>query len=170
MADWSLQKKGFDELIVRLNKAGDPRVLEGAMRESLKVVQQDASRFPPQPSRTRSKHFNTWVRERGQLPRSAFGISAKTGKTTIRHAGRAVYRVSEKLIQKWKTAQPQIRVGVGYIVGRITNAASYGVWVQGEKQTKWHKSTGWKTVNQILASKEQRILAVFRAAVKKMLG
>lgn len=152
-----------------LRQAADPKQLEAAMREAMKVVQQEASKFPPQPSRTRSRHFNTWVREVGQLPRAAFGVSKKTGKTTIRRAGRAVLRPSEMLLKKWKEAQPQIRIGGGYIVGRITNAASYGVFVQGVRQAKFHAVTGWRTVEQIQKKNEKRILDIFEKALKAML-
>ena len=169
MSNWSIQVKGLDKFVAKMNKAGNPRALEGAMRESLKVVQQEAAKFPPQPSRTRSRHFNTWVREVGQLPRSAFGFT-KAGKATIRRSGRAVLRKSEKMLQQWKTAQPQIRIGAGYIIGRVVNRASYAVFVQGDKQVKWHKQTGWKTVEQIGMSQRGRIVRVFEAAIKKMLA
>ena len=167
---WRIEKRGFDRLQITFERFGDTKPLEAAMGEALKVVQQEASRFPPQPSRTRSKHFNTWMREVGQLPRSAFGVSKKTGKTTIRRAGKYVIRRSEYLLQKWKVAQPQIRAGSGYIVGRITNAASYGVFVQGARQAKFHAQTGWKTVEQIQNAQSARIAKVFEAALKKMLG
>src|SRR5690242_1580432 len=98
---WSIEKVGFDQVQVTFSKAADMSVFKDATVEALKVMQQEASKFPPQPSRTRSKHFNTWVREVGQLPRSAFGISRKTGKTTIRRTGKALYRVSEKMLAQW---------------------------------------------------------------------
>lgn len=167
---WSIQKRGFDRVQFNLKQVADPKALEEAMRESLKVVQQEASRFPPQPSRTRAKSFNTWVREVGQMPRSAFGVSRKTGKTTIRRAGRAVLRKSEMLLKKWKEAQPQIRIGGGYIVGRITNAASYGKFVQGIRQARFHAATGWKTTEQIQKANEKRILGIFEKALKAMIA
>lgn len=173
MADWSIEKKGdWARVTMQFSKLQDTSFLKEAMTEALTVVKQEASRFPPQPSRTRapSGSFNTWVREVGQLPRSAFGVSRKTGKVTIRRSGKRIYRVSEKLIQKWKTATPQIRIGAGYIVGRVTNAASYGKWVQGEQQSKWHKATGWKTTSQIAQSQAGRIMAIFAAMLKKKFG
>lgn len=169
MSDWKLTKSGFDELRATFREMQDPHQFDAAVKESLKVLQQEASRIPPQPSRTRSKHFNTWVREVGALPRAAFGVSRKTGKVTIRRGGRAVLRVSEKLLQQWKTAVPQITYSAGQITGRIVNAASYGKWVQGEQQTRFHAVTGWKTTEQIEASQEARIRVIFERTVNAIL-
>ena len=131
-------------------------------------MKQEASRFPPQPSRTRAKTFNTWVREVGALPRAAFGISKKTGKTTIRRAGRAVLRPSEKMLKKWKEADPQITISRNSISGRLTNAASYGAFVQGQEQVRWHKQTGWKTTREIQDANIHRIVTIFERTLREL--
>ena len=169
MADWQIKTSGFDSLQVKLSKF-DARVLEPAMREALTVVAQEASRNPPQPSRTRSKHFNTWIRERGQYTIATFRtVRGDLRKRPNLRAGRLI-RPSEMLLKKWKTAVPDIVMTANGITGKIVNKASYGEFVQGEKQAKFHAVTGWKTTSQILESKKQRIFNVFRAALLGGMG
>lgn len=167
---WSIQRRGFDELQAKLSKPTHSLPIERAMADALTILQQEASRFPPQPSRTRAKTFNTWVREVGRLPRSAFGISRTTGKPTIRRGGRRVLVASEKMLKKWKEAPISVqRTAAGY-VGRIVNKASYGQFVQGEKQAKFHARTPWLTTKQIQDKHARRVVAVFEGAVKKWLN
>lgn len=168
-SDWGIEEKGFDTLELQLKQMSDMTPLVEAMKDALTVVKQEASRFPPQPSRTRSKHFNTWVREVGQLPRSAFGISSKTGKLTIRRRGVGVLRASEKLLAHWKEAQPQVTVTPTSIEGRVTNPVSYGPFVQGEQQASFHAQTGWLTTQAILSKQQARIVAVFEKALQRKL-
>ena len=169
MSDWSIELEGFDTLHVKLQRF-DTKVLEPAMREALKVVAQEAARVPPQPSRTRSKHFNTWIREKGAYTIATFKTkSGKERKRPNTRAGRLL-RASEMLLQKWKTAQPDIIVTESGISGTITNKASYGQYVQGEKQARFHAVTGWKTTNQILDAQKTRILKVFQDALARSMS
>lgn len=169
MADWNIELEGFDTLHVTLSKF-DAKVLEPAMHEALTVIAQEAAQFPPQPSRTRSKHFNTWLREKGAYTISTF----KTKRGDVRkrpntRAGRLI-RESEKLQKLWKTAKPVLTVTESGISGQITNKASYGVYVQGEKQASFHATTGWKTTSEILDANKARILKVFKDALTRNLG
>ncbi len=172
MADsWAITTKGFDKLEVRLAKLGAAsEALRPAMLESLKVLRDEASRFPPQPSRTRapSGRYNTWMREVGALPLSAF--VTLQGKPRKRIATRTVLRPSEKLLQRWRDAAAQIRCDAHGITGTLTNTASYAPFVQGEKQARFHAQTPWLTVPQIYARHAARITHVFNAALKRLVN
>lgn len=189
-SNWGVTVSGFDALRAKLNKLGDMKALEPAMRESLKVLQQEASRFPPQPSRTRAKTFNTWVREVGRLPMSAFfgagGAARKrivtgkiTGSETIklrqgasmtRSIRSGVLEASDMLLKRWKSAAPQIRIGANYIIGRISNDAKYAQFVQGERQPEFHAQTGWKKTSEIQRMHAKRIAAIFERMMKGIAG
>ncbi len=169
-SNWSVTTKGFDTLEAQLSKLDDPALFRAAMTESLILLRNEASRFPPQPSRTRSRTFNTWVREVGRLPRSAFGISSKTGKVTIRNRRGGVLFPSEKLLAKWKEAQPQISASGTTVTGKISNAVSYAPYVQGDQQASFHAQTGWRTTQDILKANEAKITAIFEKALTGKVG
>ena len=128
--------------------------------------------YPPQPSRTRAKTFNAWLRGVGQLPKSAFVPVKTTYK--VKRQGRKVYRSSENMKRRWGQA---IRKERGGWIGYTQNYASYADYVQGQKQPPWHAQTGWVTMKQAKEKTEPRILQMFRdmaaqlvAAVKRMAG
>lgn len=162
--NWSIEKKGFTQLEAKLSRMAKPEQLTAAMRDALDVVKQEASRFPPQPSRTRSKHFNTWIREKGAYTIATFKGANGFRKRPNTRAGRLI-RPSEKLLRNWKTARPDIYAGAGYIIGKIVNRVSYGQFVQGEKQAGFHAQTGWKTTTQIIRAQQKRIVKVFEDAL-----
>mgnify|MGYP001267524958 CR=1 FL=1 len=161
--------KGFDELMVRLDKLKNTRaIFQPAMGRALEVLRQEASRFPPQPNRMRSGRLNTWVREVGQLTSSQFGLR-KSGKVEVLRApkgGRVIIRQSEKMIQQWKQATPEYIFNATSLIGRLVNKASYAHFVQGEDQVKWHAETGWKTTRTIEQEQAARITRIFNEAVR----
>lgn len=168
---WSITTRGRPALDVQLSKLGDARNLEQPMREALKVLQQEASRWPPQPPRTRAKTFNTWYRERGRLPMSAFFQSRRVygGRLYRKHfVTKVILKRSEMLLKKWKDARAEITHGGGYIVGRIRNAASYGQFVQGDRQARFHAATPWLTIEQIYRKHAARIQRIFEDAIVKL--
>lgn len=168
MSDWSIEKKGFDTIQVTFSQVTNLSAFTPAMQEALKVMQQEASRFPPQPDRMRSGHLNTWEREVGQWTASHFrGVLVRFKK---RAAGGRIIRVSEKLLRKWKEAQRVVTVSAGMITGRIVNPTTYGGWVQGEQQSRWHAETGWKTTSQIEQEQAGRIQKVFEAAFQQIVN
>jgi hypothetical protein len=167
---WSMTVKGnVHRMATQFRAMSKMDYLQEPMKQSLILIRNTAQKAPPQPSRRRSKHFNTWVREVGQLPRSAFGVSSG-GKVKINRGGRSVLRKSEMLLKNWKNAQPQVRVGGGYIAGRLVNRVSYASFVQGTKQVKFHAATGWKTATQMQEGHEVQITKLFRDAVQKQIN
>jgi len=169
MSDWKIEKRGFDEFVVNIKKLSAANLLEPAMSEALDVVRQEAMKFPPAPPRPPAG-TNTWIRERGQFSRSTF-VTAK-GAARKRPNVRAgkMYRASEKMLEKWKLAKPIISATEKVVTGKIINAASYAVYVQGEEQSRVMKKIGWKTTKEIINAQRSRIQEVFDKALQKALG
>jgi hypothetical protein len=164
-----IEVEGTQALIVKLSRLGKPQLLLTPMLASLKILRQEASRFPPQPSRTRSRHFNTWVREVGQYSMGAF-FTGRTGRRRKRPntSGGYLIRASEKMLQQWREAAPLVVASETMVTGEIGNAASYAPWVQGdETQLYYHTWTGWKTLEQIQNEQNERITRQFQDAIDR---
>lgn len=162
-----IEKRGFDAVQAKLKKAQDARMITPAVEAALDILRQEAMKFPPIPPRP-PVGTNTWVRERGQFSVSAFvGPRGKRAKPNLR-AGK-MYRASEMMLAKWKNARAQISQRGNQIIGRITNAASYGVFVQGERQTRVMRRIGWKTTREIQAKHAARVKKVFADALARLM-
>jgi len=139
------------EVIAHIERAIAPESMVVPMREVMLIVINEQMAFPPQPDRMRSGHLNTWVREVGRLPASAFIKTVVTRQGTwtgarkrIKRTPNDILKPSEKMLEKWKNAPIRIGLtGAGALMGEATNAASYSGWVQGVDQTDFHKATGW---------------------------
>jgi len=115
---------------------------EKMMGQNLTAIQEILAPYPRQPSRTRARTFNTYVRGVGRYPRSAFA----GGK--VKTKGVKIKRTSERLSARFRTEVRQCEDG---ILGELKNTASYAGWVLGTKdqskdphQVSWHNETGWE--------------------------
>ena len=147
MADVTL--KGFDELANSLDMAAALFVAPAsrAIAESLLAVQEIIEVYPPQPPRDRAATFNTYVRGRGQYPRSAF-IALPGGGHKIKRTAAAKIRMTSQQMDK------RFRVEVvptdTDVTGTLKNTATYSGWVLGSEdqgetphQVAFHAETGW---------------------------
>lgn len=165
-----------DDLNQRLDRLADPHNFEGSLRNGLDRLRSALMRFPPQPDRMRSGHLNTWVREVGRLPVSAFLKQRRTQQGTFTIARRRIQRnagdvlqPSEKLLAEWKQAEPQVTVSADRVQGIMTNPVSYGPYVEGTEQTEFHAETGWPTIQQVQDQYRASILDDVRNQVVKLL-
>ncbi|MCB0207716.1 MAG: hypothetical protein KDJ52_00210 [Anaerolineae bacterium] len=167
----TFEVKGFEELLKGLDeipKEAQP-IMKGKMEDSLLSVRGTLREYPPQPSRTRAKSFNTYVRGRGHYPRSAFA----GGQFNSRAGGRALRRgqaklTSERLGTKWTH---EVEFDDAAVTGVIGNTASYSNVVQGNEddQNYWHGVTGWVTLDDSLDQHEEEIYKNFEAGVIELL-
>lgn len=157
-----------DELNARTLKALDPRQYVQAMRDALDIVRNEEMSFPPQPDRQRAKTFNTWVREVGRLPLSAFLKTVRTRQGTYRAqrkriSTKTILKSSEKMLQKWKQAPVVIATTSNGLLGTMTNTASYSGHVQGKPDDvpDFHKETGWLGTKEAADKHREKITQRF---------
>lgn len=145
-----------------------------AILECLEAVREIIQVYPPQPSRTRGKTFNTYVRGQGQYPKSAFilakdapgGFKAKKVKKS------AIRFTSQQLDKRWKMRVASSATGAD---GVLSNDASYSGYVNGfedgeVKQVGFHKTTGWKSSNDAIEEAMPEIEAIVGQSVEKFLA
>ena len=146
--------EGFDELAKALENAQAlfMPLASRAVALSLEAIQEAIEVVPPQPDRERSKTFNTWVREVGQLPRSAFVSSGGKGKIKTKNV--KILRASERMPFRFTM---KVQASGNQILGTLTNEASYSGWVLGPEeagqdphQVAWHAETGWVSTDQAI--------------------
>lgn len=169
----SLENKGIDELLKALQETPEiaKPIFKRAITASLELIKGVVKPYPPQPSRTRSKTFNTYVRGTGHYPKSAFaeGQLARKGAKTARKEGK-VKLVSQRLGTKWTQA---VEFTDEAVEGMIGNTASYADHVQGprkgqeppgyqgETQTDFHAETGWVSLYGAVDDVQEEIYATF---------
>ena len=115
----------------------------------LQAWQKTMRQYPPQPSRTRAKTFNRYVRGVGLYPISFFKVGRLNAGKAIREGKGQVERTSEKLGSRWQIDSPR-PAGPNYAAA-LFNDASYAHEVQGDQQKPYHKKTGWKTVKELMS-------------------
>ncbi len=168
MAEKNLEVEGLEELLRALEETPERAkpILKKKMGASLELIEGEVKPYPPQPSRTRAKTFNTYVRGRGQYPKSAFGgktFNPKKARGLVK-AGK-VRLTSERLGTKWTS---DVEISDEVVVGVIGNTASYADEVQGERQPAFHAATGWITLDQGMEQAEQGIYAQFKEGAEEL--
>ena len=153
--DASFYIENLPELIAAL-KAFPKDVQRGfkvAMRVAGEVVRSGVAQYPPSAGANMPPGLNgySWY-ERG------FGTRTVTGRA---------YATSEVLGKSWTVKVTQTARVTRGIIG--TNV-SYAPFVQGAKQTGFHRARHWKTVEQVLFTKRGAIWRAFGDVVKKALA
>lgn len=137
-----------------------------AMIQSVDLLRNELATFPPQPSRTRAKTFNTWVREIGRLPRVAFFTQSGARRKGNRIAsGFTPDPPSQKLLAHWRDANAEIVIAGTQMTGRMSNPVTYGPFVEGDKQARPHQETGWPTIKSAELKYVNRIVELFAQAI-----
>jgi hypothetical protein len=135
---------------------------EEAVKEIIQV-------YPPQPSRTRSGSFNTYVRGVGSYPKSMFVSDASQPggyKLKKKKIGKIRY-TSQQLDKRWSM---YVTAKSGKVEGALTNGASYSGYVNGFEtgnvhQVGFHKETGWISSDDAIEQAMPEIEAISKQAV-----
>lgn len=129
------------------------RGLKVAMRVGGEVVRSGVAQYPASTGANMPPGLNgySWY-ERG------FGTRTVTGRA---------YATSEVLGKSWVVKVKQMARITRGVIG--TNV-SYAEYVQGAKQTGFHRARGWKTVEQVLFTRRGRIWRAFGNVVKRALA
>jgi hypothetical protein len=168
--EWDDFYTDFQAALTQIEDRALPAAAEMIYR-ILARIQETLSVIPEQPARDRARgtdskgrevvHFNTYVRNIGNFPKSAFvqvqrGDKAgqwKRKKTGAYDQGKVRY-TSEQSSKRWGI---YVNEGDHEITGELRNDASYSGWVFGTidqsmtlHQVPWHTLTGWTYTEQAI--------------------
>lgn len=136
-----------DELFVPFASKAIMRAME-AVKEIIQV-------YAPQPSRTRSKTFNTYVRGVGRYPKSAFvrDVDQPGGYRTKKVSRAQIRMTSQQMDKRWKMT---VKASKTEASGTLENTASYSGHVVGflnedPKQVYFHKESGWVAADDAIS-------------------
>jgi hypothetical protein len=144
-----------------------------AIAVCLEAVKEEIQPTPEQPSRTRAKTFNTYVRDTGNFPRSAFKSSAGTpggykvvGKNALKKAGRVRY-TSQHSSKRFRMT---VTVTEDAVIGNLHNFASYSGYLWGPEsgtphQVAFHHETGWVSTDQALRAAQPQMEDALQTAI-----
>jgi len=174
MATTSTTSSTFDKLESLLANADEkftPFASKAILRAE-EAVQEIIQVYPSQPSRTRSKTFNTYVRGIGRYPKSAFVVDSKApgGYRIKKKIDRSRIRyTSEQLDKRWVKS---VRASGGRATGELINTASYSGYVNGfeqgnVRQASFHKDTGWVSSDTAIADATPIIQAIANEEAEK---
>jgi hypothetical protein len=144
-----------------------------AVLEAEEAVQEVIQVYAPQPSRTRARTFNTYVRGQGNYPRSFFTADAsEPGGFKVKRAKRGQIKLtSQQLDKRWTK---NVKASGGTVEGNLHNSASYSGYVNGwegtdPKQVSFHAASGWVSADAALAKAGPDIDSIVDAAVQSFL-
>lgn len=150
MADADLDMGEFDKFkdaVSRIQTTAAPLAVK-TIGLALAEIQRRIAPYPPQPSRTRSRHFNTYVRGIGRFPRAAFTEQSGGGfKISRRKARGGIRYTSQQMNRRFEI---EVKAVDQAVEGELRNNASYSGYVLGTKdqnvdphQVIYHAATGW---------------------------
>lgn len=79
------------------------------------------------------------------------------------------YRRTNALHDEWLDADPVMDLQGDTLAGALTNATSYGPYVQGEDQAAIHAGR-WRTTDAIMAAWEDRVATRVEDAIGRLVG
>ena len=129
--------------------------MEAAMTEAVAIVKKKVQEYPPlsegHPRWTseRQHRWYRWARKAQGLP-----LAYSRGSDPW----------SKQLKDHW-----QSKVSKGGQEGEVRNQTPYGLYVMGEAQQGFHRSTGWKTIEQIARDIAPDVNRAFVKAMKMSL-
>ena len=177
--------KGFDELARGLENAESlflPLATQ-AMAYSLEALHEAFQMIPSQPDRDRAwkpgrpRPYNTYVRNVGQYPRSAFSADFREpggykvkNKTKMKKAGK-VRLTSQQSSKRWKMT---VMADPHNVIGMLRNDATYSGYVWGYAygggtpvQSPFHHQTGWISTEEAITLAEPEMERSFEVALKQ---
>jgi len=149
----SIKINGLDELTAKLKKLEDLQAIAPALRAGALHVKGKIATYPPS-SEANTPNQRRWY-ERGYGSKWMRADGSIGGKKT-----------SENLGRKWTIGERN--AGLTQVVG---NNVSYGPFVQdAESQAAFHKARGWKTVQDVVASETDKVIAMISQELDKILS
>ncbi len=143
---------GLEPVIAKLEGLGRPEVLRTPMVQATAHLQDVVVEYPrlTQANRPPGRDGYRWY-ERG------FGTRTVTGRA---------YNTSERLGEAWTT-----KVSHDGREGSVGNDTTYGPYVQdAESQVSFHKTTGWKTIQDVVEKESDKIVGYFEEEYRRYLS
>ena len=146
---------GLDAIVKKLEALDDPKVFRDPMKLSVNHLHNKIADTPTgnqhrkQPFKTdKSRRYFFWALKKGDIE-----VPYRRGMSPN----------SEKLTTSWTTS-----VSADGRTGKVGNDTSYGRLVQDKtRQTSYHKTTGWKTTQDVAKKEEATIVGFFKAALDR---
>lgn len=154
MANITLE--GYEELVAKLTTLEQMKQMAKAVKAAATHVKGKIATYPPvrrgpQPFKTdKSRRYFFWALRNGKID-VPYRRGASPG--------------SETLGRKWTISAQDS--GLTAVVG---NNVSYGRLVQGESQTGYHKTTGWKTTEQVADEERETVVRMLVEEIERIVG
>ena len=152
------------------------RIAAPVVYRALARIQEVLSVIPPQPARDRAKTFNTYVRNIGSFPKSAFvqtNEGWKRKRTGAYDKGKIRY-TSQQSSKRWGIYVDETG---NTIIGTLRNDATYSGWIWGPKdqsldphQVEWHTETGWVSQDDAIRETKPDVDQMLQQAVDEILA
>lgn len=144
---------GEEDLIAKMSPEKYRRAISTGLRAGAVHVKGKIAVYPPSPS-GRSQPFKTDRQRRG------FFAKLRSGEIEVPYR-RGQSPNSEALGRRWTTGMARWNEAV------VGNNASYGEIVQAkDKQSRFHGTTGWKTIEEVANNESDDVLRRVQGAVK----
>lgn len=153
MAD-SIRLEGMDALLKRISDLGRLRRVRAATKVAAAHVKRKFQEYPP--ASRRKQLFKSAKQRR------AFFAKLRSGEIEVPYV-RGSSPGSRNLKQNWTLVEAN--EGLTQIVA---NATPYGPLVHdNEKQTRYHRETGWPTVDKVLEAERDVVINYLRQALER---
>lgn len=153
----SIELEGIDALLAKIDTLAKLRFVANAVKLAALHIKGQIAQYPPasrrpQPFKTdKARRYFFWALGKGEIDVPyRRGVSPK----------------SETLGRRWTISTRD--AGLTAVIG---NNTSYGQLVQGPgRQAQYHKITGWKTTEQVVAEEREFVTRMLREEISKAVG
>jgi len=161
----TIEIEGLDELVRKLDDLGKLSTVHAALQAAALYIKGKVAKYPQSTEANQPRGFNTMYSMTSHRPINTW-YQRGYGSKWITKSGQVHGRKSsEQLGQKWTTKYDKERFEA--VIG---NNASYAIFVQGEKQAKFHKARGWITVETVAKEETKRVQEYVIDAVRRAIG
>lgn len=156
----TIEIEGLDKLTKKLEKVEElHRVLRAPMKKSVSLLHDDISKYP----RKDPTAFN-----RLATPKQKRAYWERVRSGAAEHRRGIGYVRTGKLGKKWTS---EVRTSSTEIVGVVGVNAGYAPQVQSlANQTKYHKASGWPTIEKVSDDNEGKINLLFEQAIDRVVN
>ena len=152
----TIKIEGLDAIVKKIDSLGRAGVMKTPMRQSVSYIHRTIKKYPagskahrPQPFKSdKSRRWFFWALREGKIE-----VPYRRGQSPG----------SEDLQQSWTTT-----VSADGRRGEVGTNTRYARLVQdASRQTGYHKTTGWRTIQDVAKKEAPKIVAFFKAAYDK---
>ena len=144
---------GLDRVLRKVRTLEQMKGAKRGLKAAALHIKAMTAKYPPESEANRPNARGRWY-ERGYGPKWISAAGVEGGK-----------RTSETLGRKWTSKAA--KNGLAAIIG---NNVSYGPFVQGDEQARFHKRRGWKTTKEVAEDEAETVLNLIKKTVDKELA